>query len=75
MPLERWQGLVVDNFKIDQPRPIPLCIVNHIACGCVAVRPWSPKFLASELMGSAEFQASCFHHSSTEGATTQVVPK
>jgi hypothetical protein len=59
----------VDNFKIDQPRPIALFIIDHIGQACVAVRPGSPELFAPELVRSPEFESGCFHHASVEGAT------
>jgi hypothetical protein len=65
----------VDNFKIDQPRPVALFIIDHIGHTCIAVRPRSPEFFAPELVRSPEFGSGCFHHSSAECATIQVFPE
>jgi hypothetical protein len=59
----------VNNFKIDQPRPIALVIIDHISHACVAVRPESPELFAPELVRSAEFESGRFHIAPAEGAT------
>jgi hypothetical protein len=65
----------VDNFKIDQPRPIALVIIDHISHACVAVRPGAPELFAPELVRSSEFQPGRFHHPSAERLTIQVFPE
>ncbi|PYJ29319.1 MAG: hypothetical protein DME90_05690 [Verrucomicrobia bacterium] len=56
------------NFKVDQPRPTGLLVIDHIVRACVAVRPRPAKLIASELMSASEFAASRFHHSPRERA-------
>jgi hypothetical protein len=62
VPRFRGQRFVVNNFKIDEPCPIRLFVIDYIVRSCIAVRPRSAKFVAPELMGAPEFVASCFDH-------------
>jgi len=50
------------NFKVDQPRPAGLIVIDHIVRSCVAVRPRPAKLMAPELMSAPEFMAGRFDH-------------
>jgi hypothetical protein len=56
----------MNNFKVDQPRPTGLLVIDHIVRGCVAMRPRPAKLIAPELMGASEFVASRFDHFARE---------
>jgi len=56
----------MNNFKVDQPCPAGLLVIDHIVRSCVAVRPWSAKLIAPELMSASEFVASRFDHFARE---------
>jgi hypothetical protein len=58
----------VNNFKVDQPRPASLLVIDHIIGSRVAVRPQPAKLIAPELMSAPEFVASRFDHSPCERA-------
>jgi len=65
----------VDNFKIDQPRPIALFVIDHVGHACVAVRPGTAEVFAPELVCSSEFDSSCFHHPVGERVMIQAFPE
>jgi len=52
----------VNDFKVDEPRPPRLVVINDIVHSCIAVRPRAAKLIAPELMSAPEFLASGFHH-------------
>jgi hypothetical protein len=56
----------MNDFKVDQPRPTGLLVIDHIGGSCVAVRPGPAKLIAPELMSASEFVASRFDHFSCE---------
>jgi len=71
----RGQRFVVHDFKVDQPRPGGLLVINHIVRSCVPVGPWAAKFMAPKLMSAPEFVASRFDHSPCERALIQILPQ
>src|SRR5439155_24973124 len=66
---------LMHNFKVDQPRPTGLLVIDHIVRACVAVRPRPAKHIAPEPMSALEFVASRFDHSPRERPVFQTLPK
>ena len=58
----RGQGFVMNNFKVDEPRPAGLLVIDHVVRSGVAVRPRPAKLIVPELMSASEFAASRFDH-------------
>jgi hypothetical protein len=74
LPGFRRQRFVVNNFKVDESRPAGFVVIYYVVRSGIAVRPWSPKLIARELMSAPEFAASCFDHSTCESTLFQMLP-
>jgi hypothetical protein len=66
---------LVDEFEVNQPRPISLLVIDNIGHARVAVRPRAAKFIAPKLMNPAIFAPGRFQHLPGQCATVQVVPE
>src|SRR5213083_1868174 len=51
MPHSGWQRFLVNDFKVNPPRPASLLIIDNIAHGCIGVGPPTAEVVAPELMG------------------------
>jgi len=58
----------MNNFKIDQTRPVGFVIVDRVAHRCITVRPRTAEFVAPELMRPAQFAACRLQHLRRERA-------
>jgi len=74
MPRSGWQRFLVNDFKVDPPRPASLLIIDNIAHGCIGVGPPTAELVAPELMGPAQLAARGFQHLPRQGASNQVFP-
>jgi len=68
VPRFRRQRFVMNNFKVNQSRPVSLPIVDNIAHSCIAVRPRAAEFVAPQLMRLAQLAARCFQHPTRQRA-------
>jgi len=66
---------LVSDFKVNQPRPASLLVINNIRHGRIAVRPRPGKFIAPELMRPAKLAPGCFQHLPSQCATVHVFPE
>jgi len=58
----------MNNFKVDQPRPASLLVIDHVVRACVSVGPRPAELIAPELMSAPEFVASRLDHLPCERA-------
>src|SRR5436305_863575 len=50
MPHSGWQRFLVNDFKVNPPRPASLLIIDNIAHGCIGVGPPTAEILAAALV-------------------------
>jgi hypothetical protein len=75
VPHRRRERFVVDDLKVNQPRPAGLLVIDNVSHCRVAVRPPPGKFIAPELMRAEKLAARRFQHLPSQGATVHVFPK